>query len=134
MTHKFRFEGLTLTVDSVEKSIAFYNGKLGLAVEWNAAPAFATLKAPGAGGGTIGLQSSDEARKQGAEDSTPEQRHGIHVELSTDDLDALYEALKGHGIVFDQPPHDGPWERSMTAYDPDGYALEFAQAPRGKKR
>jgi catechol 2,3-dioxygenase-like lactoylglutathione lyase family enzyme len=32
MTDKMRFEGLTLTVESVEKSLAFYNGKLGLEV------------------------------------------------------------------------------------------------------
>ena len=44
MTDEFRFEGLTLTVDSVERSIAFYAGKLGLKVEWNAAPAFAMIR------------------------------------------------------------------------------------------
>ena len=38
MTDKIRFEGLTLTVSNVERSIAFYSGKLGLKVEWNAAP------------------------------------------------------------------------------------------------
>ena len=44
MPEKMRFEGLTLTVESVERSIEFYSGKLGLKVEWNAAPAFAMLR------------------------------------------------------------------------------------------
>lgn len=30
MTDGMRFEGLTLTVESVERSIDFYSGKLGL--------------------------------------------------------------------------------------------------------
>ncbi len=47
------------------------------------------------------------------------------------DLDGLYEELKTKGVVFHAPPHDEPWERAMTAFDPDGYAVEFAQGRRG---
>ena len=90
MNERMRFEGLTLTVASVEKSIAFYSGKLGLKLEWNAVPAFAMLRL---GTGTIGLLSIDEARKEGVVDSTPAQKRAIHVELSTDDLEGLYESL-----------------------------------------
>ena len=126
-----RFEGLTLTVESVERSIEFYEGKLGMKVEWNAVPAFAMLRI---GAGTIGLLSVAEARKEGVPDSTPEQKRAIHVELSTDDLDGLYEELKTKGVEFHQPPHDEPWERAMTAFDPDGYAVEFAQGKRGKNQ
>ena len=128
MTDTLRFEGLTLTVENVERSIAFYSGKLGLKLEWNAVPAFAMLRL---GTGTIGLLSIDEARKEGVVDSTPAQKRAIHVELSTDDLEGLYESLKAAGVEFHQPPHDEPWERSMTAFDPDGYAVEFAQGKRG---
>lgn len=126
-----RFEGLTLTVDNVERSIAFYAGKLGLTVEWNALPAFAMLRTPS--GGTIGLLAVAEARKEHVADSTPAQKAAIHVEFTTDDLDALYDELKANGVAFHAPPHDEPWERSMTAFDPDGYAVEFAQGRRGQK-
>jgi catechol 2,3-dioxygenase-like lactoylglutathione lyase family enzyme len=129
MTDRMRFEGLTLTVDSVERSVEFYGGKLGLAVEVNAAPAFAMIRT--GGGGTIGLLSLAEAQKDGGEASSPAQKRGIHVEFSTDDLDGLHEELKSRGVVFHQPPHDEPWERSMTAFDPDGYSVEFAQGRRG---
>ena len=129
MAQDFRFEGMTLTVEDVERSLAFYSGKLGLTVAWNAAPAFAMLRL---GAGTIGLLCVAEARKEGVADSTPAQKQAIHVEFSTDDLDALYEELKAKGVVFHQPPHDEPWERAMTAFDPDGYAVEFAQGKRGK--
>jgi catechol 2,3-dioxygenase-like lactoylglutathione lyase family enzyme len=128
---EMRLEGFTLTVDSVEKSLAFYGGQLGLKVQVNAAPAFGMIRH---GMGTIGLLSFTEAAKEGVAASTPEQRRAIHVEFSTDNLDALFEELKAKGVVFHQPPHDEPWERSMTTYDPDGYAVEFAQGKRGDNR
>ncbi len=128
MTDKMRFEGLTLTVASVERAIEFYSGKLGLRVEMNALPAFAMIRI---GTGTIGLLAFAEASKGGAVEASAEQRRAIHVEFSTDDLDALYQELIGKGVAFSQPPHDEPWERSMTAFDPDGYSVEFAQGRRG---
>jgi catechol 2,3-dioxygenase-like lactoylglutathione lyase family enzyme len=131
MTNRMRFEGLTLTVESVERSIDFYSGKLGLRIEWNSAPAFAMIRTED--GGTIGLLARSEARKEGAQDANAAQNRAVHVEFSTDDLDGLHEELKARGVVFHQPPHDEPWERSMTAFDPDGYSVEFAQGRRGKK-
>ncbi len=131
MTDKMRFEGLTLTVESVQRSLDFYNGKLGLPVAWNSVPAFAMLRL---GAGTIGLLAIEEARKEGVEPSSPAQKSAVHVEFTTDDLDALYRELEEAGVRFHQPPHDEPWERSMTAYDPDGYAVEFAQGKRGKNQ
>jgi catechol 2,3-dioxygenase-like lactoylglutathione lyase family enzyme len=131
MSEPMRFEGLTLTVESVERSVAFYSGKLGLKVEWNALPAFAMIRV---GAGTIGLLAAAEARKEGVEDSSATQKRAIHVEFSTDDLDGLYEELKAKGVAFHQPPHDEPWERSMTALDPDGYAVEFSQGKRGESQ
>jgi catechol 2,3-dioxygenase-like lactoylglutathione lyase family enzyme len=125
-----RFEGLTLTVASVERSLAFYEGQLGLTCEWRSLPAFAMLRI---GEGTIGLLSMDEARKEGVAETSFEQKRSIHVEFSTDDLDGLYKDLIAKGVVFHAPPHDEPWERSATAFDPDGYAVEFAQGRRGKK-
>jgi catechol 2,3-dioxygenase-like lactoylglutathione lyase family enzyme len=134
MMEGMRFEGLTLTVESVARSIEFYGGKLGLKVQVNAAPAFAMIRMGGEGGATIGLLSLAEARKEGHVESTAAQKSGIHVEFSSDDLDGLYEALKARGVAFHQPPHDEPWERSMTAFDPDGYSVEFAQGRRGKNQ
>jgi catechol 2,3-dioxygenase-like lactoylglutathione lyase family enzyme len=124
----YRFEGLTLTVDSVEKSIAFYRDKLGLTIAWDAKPAFAMIRH---GAGTIGLLAFAEAQKEGVAATSPAQRAAIHVEFSTDDLDGLYEELKAKGVEFHQPPHDEPWERSAACFDPDGYAIEFAQGKRG---
>ena len=130
MMEKLRFEGLTLTVENVAKSVEFYGGVLGLTVAYRSEPAFALIKVDG--GGSIGLLSVAEARKEGAEDMTPMPRRAIHVELSTDDLDGAYQELMDRGMTFHAPPHDEPWERVMTGFDPDGYAVEIAQGRRGE--
>jgi catechol 2,3-dioxygenase-like lactoylglutathione lyase family enzyme len=128
MIEGLRFEGLSLTVDDVERALVFYRDKLKLDVVYAALPAFALLRA---GAGTIGLLSLAEALKDGAAPTSAEQRRGVHVEFSTDDLDGLYAILRTNGVEFAQPPHDEPWERAMTALDPDGHSVEFAQGRRG---
>jgi catechol 2,3-dioxygenase-like lactoylglutathione lyase family enzyme len=131
MSQKIRFEGLSLTVENIENSIEFYEGKLGLKVEHNASPDFALLRIGGDNSGTIGLLSENISKKEGVEPSTSSQKRAVHIEFSTDNLDTLFEELKAKGVVFHVPPHDEPWERSMTAFDPDGYSVEFAQGKRG---
>jgi catechol 2,3-dioxygenase-like lactoylglutathione lyase family enzyme len=128
-----RLEGLTLRVESVKRSIAFYGGKLGFTVEIDKAPHFAMIRVGGPQGGTIGLLPNDPADAPGSSAMTPEQRAGIHIELTTDRLDELYELLKARGVVFFAPPHEEPWERSMRAHDPDGYTVEFAEGRRGHR-
>jgi catechol 2,3-dioxygenase-like lactoylglutathione lyase family enzyme len=131
MKSQIRMEGLTLTVGDVKRSIEFYK-KLGFVCVLNAAPNFALMSLKDPKGSTIGLLAWREAAKDGAVKATSKQRRAIHVELSTDDLDGLYKRLIKKGVKFHAPPHDEPWERSATAFDPDGYSVEFAQGRRGK--
>jgi catechol 2,3-dioxygenase-like lactoylglutathione lyase family enzyme len=123
-----RLEGLTLRVESVRRAVQFYGGKLGFSVEVDKTPQFAMIRVGGPQGGTIGLLPID-----GSSFMSREQRAGIHIELTTDDLDRLYEELKARGVEFFEPPHEEPWERSMRAYDPDGYTVEFAEGRRGHR-
>src|SRR5262245_11586152 len=92
-----RLEGLTLRVASVKRSMEFYGSKLGLRVEIDKAPQFAMIRVGGPTGGTIGLLAHDSDNPLGSISMTPEQRAGIHVELTTDNLDFLYEHLKARG-------------------------------------
>jgi catechol 2,3-dioxygenase-like lactoylglutathione lyase family enzyme len=128
-----RLEGLTLRVADVARSIEFYGKKLGLRIEIDKSPQFAMIRVGGPGGGTIGLLIHDNSDPDGSKSTTPQQRAGIHVELTTDHLDALYEHLKSRGVEFFEPPHEEPWERSMRAHDPDGYTVEFAEGRRGHR-
>jgi catechol 2,3-dioxygenase-like lactoylglutathione lyase family enzyme len=128
-----RLEGLTLRVADVSGSIEFYCHKLGFTVEINKAPQFAMIRVGGPTGGTIGLLLHDSSDPLGSKSATPRQRAGLHVELTTDHLDALYEQLKARGVEFSEPPHEEPWERSMRVQDPDGYTIEFAEGRRGHR-
>ena len=107
----------------------FYGRRLGFTVEIDKAPDFAMIRVGGPKGSTIGLLPIE----QGGPAMSAEQRAGIHIELTTDDLDALYEELKTRGVKFFESPHEEPWERSMRAYDPDGYTVEFAEGRRGHR-
>jgi catechol 2,3-dioxygenase-like lactoylglutathione lyase family enzyme len=126
-------EGLTLTVSDVKQSVEFYRDQLGLTLEWDSAPQFAMLQVGDGPGGTLGLLSREEAEKGGAKMPNAAQARAVHVELSTDHLDDLHEELRTRGVRIDVPPHDEPWERAMTIFDPDGYSVEFAQGRRGKQ-
>lgn len=128
-------DGLTLAVSSVRRSMKFYAEMLGFTIVVDAAPDFALVRVGGKRGGTIGLLALKHAVGRKAKRVTPAMRAGAHVELSTSDLDGLYEAFKARGVEFDGPPHDEPWERIASARDPDGYGLEFAQSePRSSRR
>ena len=127
MTEGLRFEGVSITVEDVERALGFYRDKLNFEVLYSS-PAFALVNT---GTGTLGLLSLSQATKRGAVLASPEQRRGIHIEFSTDDLDGLYATLLANGVEFTSPPHDEPWERAMSAADPDGYTVEFAQGRRG---
>src|SRR6266568_1872090 len=128
-----RLEGLTLRVADVQRSIEFYGNKLGFTVEINKAPQFAMIRVGRPPSGTIGLLVHDSSDPLGSNSATPRQRAGIHVELTTDHLDELYEQLKGRGVEFFELPHEEPWERSMRVHDPDGYTIEFAEGRRGHR-
>ncbi len=125
-----RLEGLSLTVTDLARSVEFY-AKIGFEIVYQTEPVFALIRMGGVGGSTIGLLSIAEAQKEGVVQPSPAQARATHVELTTDDLDGLYTLLISRGVIFNEPPHDEPWERVMTAFDPDGYAVEFAQGKRG---
>jgi len=130
MTIDVHLDGLTLSVASVRRSMKFYAETLGFKIIVDAAPDFALVRVGGRCGGTIGLLALKHAVGGKAKRVTPAMRAGAHVELSTSDLDGLYQKLKARGVEFESPPHDEPWERLAWALDPDGYTLEFAQGER----
>jgi catechol 2,3-dioxygenase-like lactoylglutathione lyase family enzyme len=120
MTEPIRFEGISLPVSDVERSVAFYQ-QFGFEIQVQH-DNFALLRL---GEGTIGLLKAEMSKWPSAS------RGAIHIELSTDNLDALFEQLEAQGVHFASPPRDRPWERQMFTSDPDGYRLEIAQGRRG---
>src|SRR5262245_23505125 len=108
---------LFLEVNSLEESLAFYEGVLGLQVESfnpSSDPPMATLRA-GALKITLAQQLETMLRRG----------RGAHFFIGVDDVDSLYEEvrMKAHEV---QPPTDEGWGgRFITLQDPDRYRFFF---------
>ena len=108
---------LFLEVNSLEESLAFYEGVLGLEVEsMNAAgdPPMATLRA---GSLKISLvQQLETMLRRG---------RGAHFFIGVEDVDAFYEHVQKK-MPEVQPPTDEGWGgRFVTLQDPDRYRFFF---------
>ncbi len=117
----------TLTVDDLQKSIAFYEG-LGFTVDekWedNGMLLGVMMRA---GRSQIGLNQDDwqkgRDRKKGI---------GVRLSLSTSqDVDEIARRAKNAGIMLKSEPQDTEWEtRAFEVIDPSGFLLTiFSETP-----
>jgi predicted enzyme related to lactoylglutathione lyase len=108
---------LFLEVNSLEESVAFYQGVLGMEVESinaTAEPPMAKLRA---GALMITLaQNLETMLRRG---------RGVHFFIGVSDVDKYYEQLVERGADI-QPPVDEGWGgRFITLEDPDKYRYFF---------
>jgi lactoylglutathione lyase len=106
---------ITLWVRDFERTVRFYKETLGLSlVEKN--DVFARF-------GTGGTQLAFHALGTG--EPTPGNRH-LEIHFQVADVDSVYEALRGRGVEFDEPPANMPWGVRMAAFtDPEGWTVEI---------
>lgn len=108
---------LFLEVNSLEESLAFYQGVLGLEIEsFNPAtdPPMATLRA-GALKITLAQQLETMLRRG----------RGAHFFIGVEDVDELYDEVRLKAPEV-QPPADEGWGgRFITLQDPDRYRFFF---------
>ncbi|QTE30487.1 VOC family protein [Pengzhenrongella sicca] len=107
---------ISLQVRDLERSAAFYERHLGLAriqgpphaVVFDTKPVAFAVRAlvPG-----VDL------------DSTPQPGLGIALWLHASDTQGIHDALVTAGVPIVSPPVDGPFGRTFTFVDPDGYQL-----------
>lgn len=118
-----RFEGLSLPVSDLDRSVAFYTA-LGFVSEIRA-ERFVLLRQ---GAGTLGLlELGESALNRDVAAGGGRLRPFVQIELSTDDLDGLYADLLARGVPVRTPPRDRGFERQMQLRDPDGFTVEFAE-------
>ena len=108
---------LFLEINSLEESVAFYQGQLGFRLEAHtpeSEPPMATLRA-----GRLKLtlvQQLETMLRRG---------RGVNFFVGVADVDAYYEQLKERE-VFVAPPADEGWGgRFLTLEDPDKYRFFF---------
>jgi len=105
-------EGLTLHVADLERSLEFYTKVPGARVVYHRPGVFAMLQI---GKARLGLL----ARAQNL---------GFHLEIETEDLEAMHAQLQEAGIKPETPPTKKPWgEVDFTVADPDGNIVEFGE-------
>lgn len=118
----------TLTVDDLQKSIAFYEA-LGFAIgeRWDDKGTLVGVMMR-AGGIEIGLNQDDWQKGR-------DRQKGIGVRLAittptAGDVDALAMRAKNAGIALMAEPHDTEWNsRAFALKDPSGYLLTVFSAP-----
>lgn len=112
---------VTLMVDNLEQSVAFYTGRLGFGLEYSAAPHFVMIAL---GGLRVGLHP------RGGNPSAGD-CGGISIGLEVDDIEASVAALQERGVTFPSGMvEDGPIRRADFR-DPDGTRLYLVQTRGG---
>jgi len=110
---------LFLEVNSIEESLAFYNGVLAFEIDKHtpdSEPPMATLKA---GALKITLaQHLETMLKRG---------RGVNFFLGVDDVDEYYRELTERGAEVWPPADEGWGGRFITLQDPDRYRFFFVQ-------
>lgn len=129
---KLNFNHAMIYVSNVEKSLAFYAGKLGFRVverfDYGGHAVYARIRSP---------QSRTTLALHGPEGKwKPMPAGGIRLYFEVRELDAFCNRLAKKGVKLKQPPKNMPWGwRHAYLHDPDGYeiSLYWAGAARLKK-
>jgi predicted enzyme related to lactoylglutathione lyase len=109
---------LALQVRDLDRAAAFYETRLGLRRVPAGPPGavvFATSPVPFAVREPLPGVDLDAAR--------PRPGVGVALWLHADDAQAVHDALAAADVSIAVPPFDGPFGRTFTFLDPDGYAI-----------
>jgi predicted enzyme related to lactoylglutathione lyase len=112
---------LALQVRDLQRAAAFYEQTLGIERAASSPPhavVFATQPIPFAVRDP--LPGTDLDRGQPG--------LGVALWLRADDAQALHDRLVQHGVTILTEPVDGPFGRTFTLRDPDGYAITIHDA------
>ena len=109
---------IALQVRDVEAAATFYEKRLGLR-RTPASPPGAVVFA------TSPIPFAVRAPLPGVEPAavSPHPGTGVALWLHADDAQALHDDLDAAGVPIVSPPIDGPFGRTFTFRDPDGYAV-----------
>ncbi|SCF34817.1 VOC family protein [Micromonospora mirobrigensis] len=109
---------IALQVRDLEASAAFYEQRLGLRRSPAAPPqavAFATTP--------VAFAVREPLPGVDLDAVTPRLGAGVALWLKADDAQTLHDDLVAAGVPIEAAPVDGPFGRTFTFRDPDGYAV-----------
>lgn len=108
---------LFLEVNSLEESLAFYEGVIGLSpesVNLNSEPPMATLRA-----GSLRITLAQQV------ETMLRRGRGAHFFIGVTDVDEFYEQVRMKTDAIDPPADEGWGGRFVTLEDPDKYRYFF---------
>ena len=108
---------MTITVSDVARSAAFYETHLGAVrdtFDFSPAPAVAFVGPP--------IPFTVSAPRPGQPSPNPDATT-IALWWKASDAQAVYERAKDAGVPIVREPFDGPFGRTFTLSDPDGYKI-----------
>jgi uncharacterized glyoxalase superfamily protein PhnB len=119
----------SLTVNNLERSIAWYRDVLGFAIDQRHERQGRLIAVSIRAGAVRLLLGQDD----GAKGLNRPKGEGFSLQITTSqDVDAIAARIKRLGGVLDSEPADMPWGvRMFRVRDPDGFRLTFAGAPNG---
>ncbi len=116
---------VVLFVEDLEKTLAFYVGKVGLPVRFRA-EGYVELAVEGS---KFSLLARSRVSELTGDAHTARPAAGAHegsVTLLVEDVDRVHRDLMGRGVTFLTPPKDRPWgQRTACFHDPDGHLIEI---------
>ena len=115
-------------VRDVDRSIAFYTGRLGFKLDLRAAPAFASVSK---GDLVLRLSGPGSSGARPMPDGRPQEPGGwnrIVVEVS--DLAGTIAELRKAGARFRNEMESGPGGKQIQIEDPDGNPIEIHEPPK----
>jgi glyoxylase I family protein len=120
---RFRAGAIRYFVGDVDRSVAFYSGRLGFKLEQRAGPAFAKVTKDGialwlSGPGSSGARPMPDGRR-------PEPGGWNRLVLEVHDLPSRVAELGDMGVHFRNQIVTGPGGKQILAEDPDGNPIEF---------
>ena len=129
-THAFvqGVHGVRYQVKDVARSVAFYTTHLGLTVEHQQLPAFASVSL---GDARILLSGPRASGSRPMPNGQRQEPGGWNrVVLRVDDLAAFIDVLKKAGLHFRNNMETGPGGRQIQIEDPDGNPIELFEPAR----
>jgi glyoxylase I family protein len=122
------FHGVRYQVKDVERAVAFYTRTLGLTLEHQQLPDFATvslgaLKILLSGPGASGSRPMPNGQRQ-------ESGGWNRVVLRVENLEACIEQMRGAGLPLRNDMEAGPGGKQIQLEDPDGNPIELFEPAR----
>lgn len=115
---------VSLTVDDVAASTAFFTAHLGFAVQMSA-DGFASLHRPDAGMNVVLLRRGIAVLPAAYRDH---HAAGVIVAFVVDDLEGEQRRLQSEGVAISLPLREEPWgERLFQVTDPNGVVVQLVE-------